>query len=253
MIKFFRRIRQQLLGEDKTGKYLKYALGEILLVMIGILLALQVNNWNEERKDRVEEIIILESLDKNLILANEQSDSLISSEKYSKGVLLLVLGIDSINSILDSNSISAKIFKDAFWNLESDIPVINTYIELKNTNKLSLIKNQEIKEKFTSLEVNLNELEGMLDDRLNVQQIRIDDIAENEVNFIPFIKSSIPTVNITKEKQNNFELILSNQRIRNLLGMKLNMTQDVLNYRENLDNDIKELRMLIEAELSKHK
>lgn len=253
MIKFFGRIRQQLLGEGKTGKYLKYALGEILLVMIGILLALQVNNWNEERKDRVEEITILESLDKNLILANEQSDSLISSEKYSKGVLLLVLGIDSINSILDSNSISAKIFKDAFWNLESDIPVINTYIELKNTNKLSLIKNQEIKEKFTSLEVNLNELEGMLDDRLNVQQIRIDDIAENEVNFIPFIKSSIPTVNITKEKQNNFELILSNQRIRNLLGMKLNMTQDVLNYRENLDNDIKELRMLIEAELSKHK
>ena len=239
--------------ENRTGKYFKYALGEILLVMIGILLALQVNNWNEERKDRVEEIIILESLDKNLILANEQSDSLISSEKYSKGVLLLVLGIDSINSILDSNSISAKIFKDAFWNLESDIPVINTYIELKNTNKLSLIKNHEIKEKFTSLEVNLNELEGMLDDRLNVQQIRIDDIAENEVNFIPFIKSSIPTINIEKEKQNNFELILSNQRIRNLLGMKLNMTQDVLNYRENLDNDIKDLRMLIEAELSKHK
>ena len=44
MIKFFRNIRQQLLGEGKTGKYLKYALGEILLVMIGILLALQVNN-----------------------------------------------------------------------------------------------------------------------------------------------------------------------------------------------------------------
>ena len=241
------------MSENRTGKYFKYAIGEILLVMLGILLALQVNNWNEERKDRVEEIIILESLDKNLILANEQSDSLISSEKYSKGVLLLVLGIDSINSILDSNSISAKIFKDAFWNLESDIPVINTYIELKNSNKLSLIKNHEIKEKFTSLEVNLNELEGMLDDRLNVQQIRIDDIAENEVNFIPFIKSSIPTINIEKEKQNNFELILSNQRIRNLLGLKLNMTQDVLNYRENLDNDIKDLRMLIEAELSKHK
>ena len=130
---------------------------------------------------------------------------------------------------------------------------LTAMITFKNSNKLSLIKNHEIKEKFTSLEVNLNELEGMLDDRLNVQQIRIDDIAENEVNFIPFIKSSIPTINIEKEKQNNFELILSNQRIRNLLGLKLNMTQDVLNYRENLDNDIKDLRMLIEAELSKHK
>ena len=49
MIKFFRKIRLQLLGEGKTAKYFKYAIGEILLVMIGILLALQVNNWNEGR------------------------------------------------------------------------------------------------------------------------------------------------------------------------------------------------------------
>ena len=49
MIKFFRHIRKSLLMENKTGKYLKYAIGEIILVMIGILLALQVNNWNEKR------------------------------------------------------------------------------------------------------------------------------------------------------------------------------------------------------------
>ena len=52
MIKFFRRIRQQLLTENKFSKYLLYAIGEIALVMIGILLALQVNNWNEERKSK---------------------------------------------------------------------------------------------------------------------------------------------------------------------------------------------------------
>lgn len=50
MIKFFRTIRQNLLSEGKTGKYLKYAIGEIILVVIGILIALQINNWNEERK-----------------------------------------------------------------------------------------------------------------------------------------------------------------------------------------------------------
>ncbi len=59
MIKFFRQIRQQLLSENKTGKYLKYAIGEIILVMIGILLALQVNNWNEIRKERIVENDIL--------------------------------------------------------------------------------------------------------------------------------------------------------------------------------------------------
>jgi len=50
MIKFFRKIRQNLLSENKTGKYFKYAIGEIVLVVIGILIALQINNWNEKRK-----------------------------------------------------------------------------------------------------------------------------------------------------------------------------------------------------------
>ena len=49
MIKFFRKIRKTLLSEGKTGKYFKYAIGEIILVVIGILIALQINTWNEER------------------------------------------------------------------------------------------------------------------------------------------------------------------------------------------------------------
>ena len=50
MIKFFRKIRQRLLTENKFSKYLLYAIGEIILVVIGILIALQINNWNEGRK-----------------------------------------------------------------------------------------------------------------------------------------------------------------------------------------------------------
>ena len=51
MIQFFRKIRRGLLSENKFKEYLLYAIGEILLIMIGILLALQVNNWNEGRKN----------------------------------------------------------------------------------------------------------------------------------------------------------------------------------------------------------
>jgi len=49
MIKFFRKIRQNLLLENKTAMYFKYAIGEIILVVIGILIALRINNWNETK------------------------------------------------------------------------------------------------------------------------------------------------------------------------------------------------------------
>ena len=62
MIKFFRKIRYNLMSENKTGKYFKYAIGEIILVVIGILIALSINNWNEERKDRKEELAALQDL-----------------------------------------------------------------------------------------------------------------------------------------------------------------------------------------------
>ncbi len=52
--------------QNKTGKYLKYAIGEIILVMIGILLALQVNNWNEKRKIKIKETKILKELRSDL-------------------------------------------------------------------------------------------------------------------------------------------------------------------------------------------
>ena len=55
MIKFFRKIRQNLLSEGKTGKYFKYAIGEIVLVVIGILIALSINNWNEQQKQNSQE------------------------------------------------------------------------------------------------------------------------------------------------------------------------------------------------------
>ena len=62
MIKFFRKIRQNLLSEGKTGKYFKYAIGEIILVVIGILIALQINNWNEHRKQKLNDNKFLKNL-----------------------------------------------------------------------------------------------------------------------------------------------------------------------------------------------
>jgi len=69
MIKFFRHIRQKLLSENKFSKYLLYAIGEIVLVVIGILIALQINNWNNQRIEKNQQINIL-----NRVLSDVQND-----------------------------------------------------------------------------------------------------------------------------------------------------------------------------------
>ncbi|MFT5762099.1 MAG: hypothetical protein ACI8WA_001223 [Polaribacter sp.] len=75
MIKFFRKIRQNLLMENKTGKYFKYAIGEIVLVVIGILIALQINNWNTERIQNIES----REIAKRLLLETNQNKVFLKS------------------------------------------------------------------------------------------------------------------------------------------------------------------------------
>jgi hypothetical protein len=253
MIPFFRKIRKTLADDNKPIKYLRYAIGEIVLVVIGILIALQINNWNENRKNSIEEKAILENLLENLKLSKAQSELLISEEITLKQSLIQILGIDAKNTKITSQIIPDSIFKSAVWELQSDQPTFNAYNNLKSTNKLNLIKNKKINEKFTELEFRQNKLNDILDDRLKVHQIRVDDIMENDINFIPLVKSNIPDINIENEPKNNYSQLLEIKRIRNLLGMKLTFTQDVINSRENLDKEIKDLITLIEEELSEKK
>ncbi|MCS5491324.1 DUF6090 family protein [Algoriphagus limi] len=67
MISFFRKFRQKLLTQNRVTRYLIYALGEIFLVVIGILIALQINNWNESRKDRAFELEMLSEINRELL------------------------------------------------------------------------------------------------------------------------------------------------------------------------------------------
>ena len=98
MIKFFRKIRYNLLETGKTSKYLKYAIGEIILVVIGILIALQINNWNEFNKERENEKIILNEIRENLKFDLKDFESNIANLQNK------IISAKTILKIIDNNS-----------------------------------------------------------------------------------------------------------------------------------------------------
>lgn len=118
MIKFFRKIRQYAITEKKLSKYLIYAIGEIILVVIGILIALQIDNLNEQSKQDAEEIRILENLKKDLLNDISQLETNLRSAKERQ------VKIDSVFQILHSpDSYKA----DKFLNLNFAIAVENHF------------------------------------------------------------------------------------------------------------------------------
>ena len=85
MIKFFRRIRYNLLEKNQTGQYLKYAIGEIVLVVIGILIALSINNFNEDRILRKKEQTYLKGLQSEFAISEQKLKNLIEVLRKNYG------------------------------------------------------------------------------------------------------------------------------------------------------------------------
>lgn len=90
-MKLFRRIRQTLLSDNKFSKYLIYAIGEIILVVIGILIALQINTWNENRNLKTKETKVIKEIQKDLIQGADDMDENISQLKASLNSNMIVL------------------------------------------------------------------------------------------------------------------------------------------------------------------
>lgn len=145
MIKFFRHIRQNLIIENKTGKYLKYAIGEIVLVVIGILIALQVNDWNEGRKEHLLETKYLLRLVEELNTDFDNISSAINAVHGRKHrAEFLMKTIDNPQLAEDSANYFVKSIEFAGY---TSFPVIsdNTFEEIKSSGKLSLITNESIR------------------------------------------------------------------------------------------------------------
>ena len=225
---------------------------ETIAVVVGILVAFTLENWRDTQKVKDEEHEILVNLLNDLHNAEQQSFSFLNNENASRKYLILALNQNSRNDSLPQAFYSDSIFNDIIWNLEMDVPIIHSYSDIMNTGKSGLITNEKIRQRFTNLELSINNLRNQIDDRLRVQQLRIDEIVVHDLNYVRMISLRFPEISTDDEKENDYQSILTIQRIRNILALKLNLTQEVIIYRMALDEEMKSLISLLEEELSLH-
>jgi len=144
-MKIFRNIRQKLAAENSVAKYLRYAIGEIFLVVIGILIALQVNNWNELRKQNVADTEFLKGVKKDLI-QDRQYIKLVLKEMDSK-----IEAFDLLNSKVflksqNNNKTSIDSFLQIYFKLGNPTfyPVSGSFQAAVSGNLINNYKNKEI-------------------------------------------------------------------------------------------------------------
>jgi hypothetical protein len=148
MIKLFNKIRKQMLDENRTGRYLKYAIGEIVLVMIGILLALQVNTWSKNKELKKEELKILKGLHQEFSENLMRFDTIYKLQEAKRNAVITVMTDDiEAYSIEKWDSIHNRVGQ--LWTFD---PLQGFYNSVINSGKLDLISNDSLKTQISKFQ-----------------------------------------------------------------------------------------------------
>lgn len=152
MFTFLRRIRQTLLSENKFSKYLLYAIGEIVLVVIGILIALQINTWNESRKDRIEEQALYQTLINSLESdLDDVIDKIAIVESALEAQKLFMLNsYEAIEMTYDINQVEDYLYSLS-ESSRSFFPNYGLYNKIANNNQIDLIQSADLQMKIIEL------------------------------------------------------------------------------------------------------
>ena len=265
MIKFFRKIRYNLMEKGKTGRYFKYAIGEVILVVIGILIALSINNWNENRKDAQLEKYYLIRLISDLEADITEIDT---TFKYASEYIVIgnnilkKLGQNYESDLSKStNKEAVKFTMDALNNYKINITTKNfgsslgklfderivdmnnfTYSELVSTGNFEVIDNKKLRQNLTNYYLSFSAVLDIQDNLL----ASIDEYNKMlQKNHIPIINSL--TFN-DLEVQLNTEIGKELQTsIKNLIyNHAYSISPFRYNYRPKCINLIKEIKKYLE-------
>lgn len=239
MLKFFRGIRQKLVAEGNPRRYLLYAIGEILLVMIGILLALQVNNWNEKKREAVKVESFLHKLKDDIegdMHFIRQRDTMFNyMESNSERAIAKFYQAKTKNDIFIADSLFSSLWNDLRINR-------SVYEEMLSTGSIYALKNKKLQYMLTNYysfieshqyyikQVNENSTklrnsENLLSFHLLLNSQTIDNLVDIDTNWIGDVNS---TTYLALNKFYTYTQHNSNKYRRTIFGRVLTRSQALL-------------------------
>ena len=230
-----------MIKENKASKYMLYAIGEIILVVIGILIALSINNWNQNRKLQNEELKLLSDLKTNLetTYKNFIGDTIYNFESIAK--------YNNIQSYIDkdlpySNKLDKAFGEFTFWNSPY---ITSTAYKTLQTKGLDIIKNQQLKKDIVNIyDVHFTIL---------TQDYDKSEWNLNTVVVTPFISKHIRRYNdasLSVARPNNFKSLKQNEEFINILSMLIRQRKRGLEFYKEVMTATTKLIIDIETEIS---
>lgn len=237
MLKFFRTIRKKLIEQDNVRKYLLYAIGEILLVVIGILIALQVNNWNEERWYNIQSDQVLSELKEEVVDSRTEMKEVLQyiQTKAKDGIKFLNNTDTNLPDSVKINEISDLVF---FFTERIRMPVLEN--ELGSDKKIN--QWPELTDSMQQLNVSIEYYNKGLDYMENDRNLNISPFLIQNGLIIDMMAQSGMLESVKISSAN----IYDSKEFRNIIANYTLMTNALLDGAQNILDQYDELLIVID-------
>lgn len=246
MIKFFRRIREQLIGNNKFSKYLLYAIGEILLVVLGILIALQLNTWNSERIQENEIRATYKSMLEEILSTKVQVqqrythiDSLILGRNRRSLHLMKLKNTDSIRQIYETLMGMSNVVTVSY-----DMPTTSEFLNDRN---ITSIDNPRLKAILLQIKRSLRF--GDIVDNYAANQLNtiIEPYMMKNLNYAEMVRGrDMVAINTIKD----YSIFFDNLELENIINLKIEADNTKIKYLQSFETVLNAAAKEINNELT---
>ncbi|PIB38165.1 DUF6090 family protein [Maribacter sp. 4G9] len=252
MIKFFRKIRQKLLSENKFSKYLIYAIGEIILVVIGILIALQVNNWNENRKNnKVEENYLISLKDEFEFNKQNLTTTVTLNNRNANFGLQILKHTGPFEPKINNKTFDSLLVNTIGYEVEFR-PRNEIINELISSGRIALINNSILRTELSSWAEALQRIRTQ-ESEVSKYRFQLLDLTMKEINLRDAITNATGGIfGITEskfEKKNN--QLLTSQEFESILTSFIGSSKFADQRFDVIDKKIDSILILIKKEIKK--